>query len=78
MEQQYSVTQYASLNNITRQAVLLQIKENRLPANVSAKKIGNSYCITVMENVALEISSEEECPICKSTPCINGDTIYVE
>ena len=46
-ELQMSVTQYSIYAGITRQAVLLQIKENRLPENVKSKKIGNIYILTV-------------------------------
>lgn len=42
-----SVTEYAKQLGITRQAVLLQIKEKRLPKNVKAEKIGNTYSLTV-------------------------------
>ena len=42
-----SVTDYAKQLGITRQAVLLQIKEKRLPKNVTAKKIGNTYLLSV-------------------------------
>jgi predicted transcriptional regulator len=42
-----SVTQYAKRLGITRQAVLLQIKEKRLPKNVTVQKIGNTYLLTV-------------------------------
>ena len=45
--QQLSVTEYANKLNITRSAVLLQIKDKRLPKNVSAKKIGNTWAITI-------------------------------
>ena len=44
---EYSVTEFAKQLGITRQAVLLQIKEKRLPKNATAKKIGNSYIISV-------------------------------
>jgi len=42
-----SVTDYAKQLGITRQAVLLQIKEKRLPKNVTVKKIGNTYSLSV-------------------------------
>ena len=42
-----SVTEYAKRLNITRSAVLLQIKEKRLPKNVTVKKIGNTYSLSV-------------------------------
>jgi len=42
---QLSVTQYAKRLGKTRQAVLKQIKEKRLPKGVSAKKIGNAWVI---------------------------------
>jgi predicted DNA-binding protein YlxM (UPF0122 family) len=40
---QYSVTEYATLKGISRQAVLKQIDAKKL----DAKKIGNSYVITI-------------------------------
>ena len=43
--QTLSVTEYAKRLSITRQAVLLQIKEKRLPKNVTVKKIGNTYSL---------------------------------
>ena len=42
-----SVTEYAKSLGVTRQAVLLQIKEKRLPKNVKVKKIGNIYSLSV-------------------------------
>ena len=42
-----SVTEYAKSLGVTRQAVLLQIKEKRLPNNVKSEKIGNTYSLTV-------------------------------
>ena len=42
-----SVTEYAKQLGVTRQAVLLQIKEKRLLKNVKAEKIGNTYSLTV-------------------------------
>lgn len=45
--EQLSVTDYAKQLGITRQAVLLQIKEKRLPKNVTVKKIGNTYLLSV-------------------------------
>ena len=45
--EQLSVTDYAKLLGVTRQAILLQIKEKRLPKNVTVKKIGNTYSLTV-------------------------------
>jgi len=44
---QVSVTEYAKRLNITRSAVLLQIKEKRLAKGVTARKIGNTYTISV-------------------------------
>ena len=44
-----SVTEYAKQLGVTRQAVLLQIKEKRLPKNVKVEKIGNTYSLTVGE-----------------------------
>lgn len=46
---QLSVTEYAKMLNLTRSAILLQIKENRLPKGVKVKKIGTTYVITVSE-----------------------------
>ena len=43
--QELSVTQYAEQLGVTRQAVLSQIKQDRLPENVSAKKIGNTWVL---------------------------------
>ena len=40
-----SVTEYAAKLNITRQAVLLQIKEGRLAKNVTSKKVGATWVI---------------------------------
>ena len=42
-----SVTEYAKSLGITRQAVLLQIKEKRLAKAVTCKKIGNTYSLSV-------------------------------
>ena len=42
-----SVTEYAKQLGVTRQAVLLQIKEKRLPKNVKSEKIGNTYSLIV-------------------------------
>ena len=42
-----SVTQYAKKIDVTRQAVLYQIKGNRLASNVTAKKIGSTWILTV-------------------------------
>ena len=42
-----SVTDYAKYMEITRQAVLAQIKERRLPTGVTAEKIGNAYVLTI-------------------------------
>ena len=44
---QLSVTEYAKSLCVTRQAILLQIKEKRLPKNVTVKKIGNTYLLSV-------------------------------
>ena len=44
---QISVTEYAKSLDITRQAVLLQIKEKRLAKGVTCKKIGNTYSLSV-------------------------------
>jgi len=45
--QQLSVTEYSKLLGVTRSAVLLQIKEKRLAKGVTAKKIGNTYSLSV-------------------------------
>lgn len=42
-----SVTQYAARQNVTRQAILLQIKDKRLPKNVSSKKVGATWVIVL-------------------------------
>lgn len=42
-----SVTQYADRVGLTRQAVLAQIREDRLPENVSATKIGTTYVLQI-------------------------------
>ena len=42
-----SVTEYAKSLGVTRQAVLLQIKEKRLAKGVTCKKIGNTYSLSV-------------------------------
>lgn len=42
-----SVTQYANKLGLTRQAILSQINNNRLPKNVVAKKVGNSWIINL-------------------------------
>jgi predicted transcriptional regulator len=42
-----SVTEYAKRLGVTRSAVLLQIKEKRLPKNVTVEKIGNTYTLSV-------------------------------
>lgn len=44
---QLSVTEYAKRLGITRQAVLLQIKEKRLAKGVTCKKIGNIYSLSI-------------------------------
>lgn len=41
-----SVTEYAKQLGLTRQAVLSQINENRLPDNVSARMVGKTWIIT--------------------------------
>lgn len=40
-----TVSEYAKRKKITRQAVLYQIKNNLLPTDYSAKKIGNNWII---------------------------------
>ena len=42
-----SVTEYEKRLGITRSAVLLQIKEKRLPKNIKCEKIGNTYSLSV-------------------------------
>ena len=44
-----SVTEYAKSLGVTRQAVLLQIKEKRLAKGVTCKKIGNTYSLFVQD-----------------------------
>jgi hypothetical protein len=46
---QLSISQYAKTIGLTRQAVLFQINQNRLPENVSAIKIGKFYVISIQE-----------------------------
>jgi predicted DNA-binding transcriptional regulator AlpA len=48
-----SVTEYAKRLGITRSAVLLQIKEKRLPKNVTVKKIGNTYLLNEIKKCHL-------------------------
>ena len=43
---QLSVTDYAKLLGLTRQAILLQIKEKRLAKGVTCKKISNTYSLS--------------------------------
>ena len=45
--EQLSVTDYAKLLGLTRQAIFLQIKEKRLAKGVTCKKIGNTYSLSV-------------------------------
>ncbi len=42
-----SVTEYAKSINKTRQAVLAQINQNRLPINVSYEKVGSTYVLII-------------------------------
>lgn len=42
-----SVTEYAKRLDLTRQAVIAQIKQNRLAKGVKWEKIGNQYVISV-------------------------------
>ena len=44
---QLSVIEYAKSLGVTRQAILLQIKEKRLAKGVTCKKIGNTYYLSV-------------------------------
>lgn len=58
-----SVTEYAKQLDVTRQAVLLQIKEKRLPKNVKVEKIGNTYTLSVggqkkNKNVSTNVQSK--------------------
>lgn len=46
---QLSVTEYSKLLGLTRQAILVQIWQNRLPKGVISKKIGNTYIIIIIE-----------------------------
>lgn len=46
---QLSVTEYSKLLGLTRQAILVQIWQNRLPKGVISKKIGNTYIIIIEE-----------------------------
>jgi hypothetical protein len=46
---QLSVTEYAKTIGLTRQAVLVQIWQNRLPDGIIATKIGTTYIITILE-----------------------------
>ena len=43
----YSVTEYAKLLGLTRQAILYRIKNKLLPKNTKVSKIGNQYVIAV-------------------------------
>ena len=47
---QLSVTEYAKTIGLTRQAVLVQIWQNRLPDGIIATKIGTTYIITIWNN----------------------------
>lgn len=42
-----SVTEYAKMLGVTRSAILLQIKDERLAKGVTAKKIGNTYSLSI-------------------------------
>ncbi len=42
-----SITEYAKRVNLTRQAILYQIKHKTLPSNVKVRKVGNIYVLTV-------------------------------
>ncbi len=46
-----SVTEYAKSVTKSRQAILNKINKNKLPSNVSAKKIGSTWVITIKEVV---------------------------
>lgn len=46
--QKYSVTEYAKLIGRTRQCVLYQIKNRRLPRGVIVEKIGKTYVIYII------------------------------
>jgi len=43
----FTVSQYANRTGHTRQSVHKQIKENRLPKGVTAKKIGSTWLISI-------------------------------
>ena len=43
----YSVTQYAEELEISREAVLKKINQNKLPKGVTAELVGTYYVITV-------------------------------
>lgn len=49
---QLSVSQYAANIRLTRQAVLWQIKNNKLPKGVKAEKLGNVWIIKTKLNSA--------------------------
>ena len=44
-----SITQYAEKMGVTRQAILLQIHEGRLPVNVKARQVGHAWVLEVKE-----------------------------
>jgi len=45
--EQLSVTEYAKLLGVTRQAVLWQIKEKRLSEGVTATKVGCNWIVKI-------------------------------
>lgn len=53
-----SVTEYAYKMGLTRQAILAQIEEKRLPKNVSAKKVGATWVLKIKESKDTTISNE--------------------
>lgn len=46
---QLTVSQYAANIRLTRQAVLWQIKNNKLPKGVTAEKVGSVWIIKIKD-----------------------------
>ena len=42
-----SVTEYATQQKKSRQAILYKIKKQKLPSNVTANKVGSTWILTV-------------------------------
>lgn len=61
---QLSVTQYASKVNKTRQAILWQIKNNKLPDGVKAEKVGNSWVISGCSHEWITKFGQDYCQEC--------------